>query len=208
MVKDSESNRNPIYSYDSGFSSDPTLPAEILAAGMTTNLARDPDDPLVTRQSKVAIGGLLFPLKEEYDHQLQHLFIAYEDLYHGEDDRKILTGRMRQMILHSVDRAKDKDVGAFTYISLDPQDYTIFSCHLLKDVPVIKIHTRPEACWFIGVMRFDGSGIGLNMGRMRVERNKTPEGAYHVTIRTKYRALTSKILQEEVRDAYRRLIRS
>ena len=194
----------PIPPYDSGF---PDWAAEYLAASMTMDMTRDPDDPLATRQSKVSINGLLFPLTEEYNQQLQCLFMAYEDLYHGEDDRKILTGRMRQMIIHSANRSTDKDVGAFTYISLDPQDYTIFSCHLLKDVPVFKIHTRPDPCWFLGALRFEGGGLGLNMGRMRVTRNRTPAGGYPTTIRTKYRALTNKVKQEEAVDAYRRLIR-
>ncbi|KKM71693.1 hypothetical protein LCGC14_1427990, partial [marine sediment metagenome] len=44
-----------------------------------------------------------------------------------------------------------------------------------------------------------------SLGRMRVMR-PTDQGVYPVTIRTKWRALTNKVKQEEVRDAYRRLI--
>ena len=200
-----ENSSEPINSCESGFSSDPTLASEMLAAGQTMDLARDPDEPLVTRQSKVSIGGLLFPLTEEDSFQLQCLFTAYEDLYHGVNDWKILTGRMRRMILHAAERSAGKDVLAFTYISLDPQDYTIFSCHLLNDIPVIKIHTRPEACWFLGYMRFTGTALGLNMGRMRVMR-PTDKGVYPITLRTKYRALTNKVKEKEAVDAYRRLI--
>ncbi len=200
-----ENSSEPINSCDSGFASDPTFASEILAAGQTMDLARDPDEPLVTRQSKVSIGGLLFPLTEEDTFQLQYLFAAYEHLYHGGGAYTILTGRMRRMILHAVERSKDRDVGAFTYISLDPQDYTIFSCHLLNDIPVIKIHTRPEACWFLGVMRFTGTALGLNMGRMRVMR-PTDKGVYPITLRTKYRALTNKGKEKEAVDVYRRLI--
>ena len=198
----------PINSCESGLS-DPkdSWAAEYLALAQIYDFAHDPDDPLVTRQSKVSLHGLLFPLKEKYELQLQTLFTAYESLYHGGPRHEILTGRMQQMILHAAERSKDKDVGAFTYISLDPQDYTIFSCHLLNDIPVIKIHTRPEACWFLGVMRFTGTALGLNMGRMRVMR-PTDKGVYPITLRTKYRALTNKVKEKEAVDVYRRLIRS
>ena len=198
----------------------PDWAAEYLAASLTMDMTRDPDDPLVTRQSKVSINGLLFPLAEEDENQLIRLFRVYEGLFQaarlndnlglgGEPvptpSSLILTGRMRQMILRAEKRSRGKDVEAFNYISLDPQDYTIFSCHKLKDIPVIKIHTRPDPCWFLGALRFEGGGLGLNMGRMRVTRNRTPAGGYLTTIRTKYRALTNKVKQEEAVDAYRRL---
>ncbi|KKM66954.1 hypothetical protein LCGC14_1475990 [marine sediment metagenome] len=221
----------PIPPSDSGV---PDWAAEYLAASMTMDMTRDPDDPLVTRQSKVSINGLLFPLAEEDENQLIRLFRVYEGLFQvarliASDERRhvlpngdlglggdpvpipnslILTGRMRQMILRAEKRSRGKDVEAFTYISIDPQDYTIFSCHKLKDIPVIKIHTRPDPCWFLGALRFEGGGLGLNMGRMRVTRNRTPAGGYLTTIRTKYRALTNKVKQEEARDAYQRLIQS
>ena len=208
----------PINPSDSGV---PDWAAEYLAASMTMDMTRDPDDPLVTRQSKVSINGLLFPLAEEDENQLIRLFCIYESLFKvarlngnlglgGElgpaPSSPLVTGRMRQMILRAEKRSRGKDVEAFTYISIDPQDYTIFSCHKLKDIPVIKIHTRPDPCWFLGTLRFEGGGLGLNMGRMRVARNRTPAGGYLTTIRTKYRALTNKVKQEEAVDAYRRLI--
>ena len=196
----------PINSCESRLSdSKDSWAAEYLALAQIYDFAHDPDDPLVTRQSKVSLYGLLFPLKEKYELQLQTLFTAHESLYHGGPPHEILTGRMQQMILHAAERSKDKDVGAFTYISLDPQDYTIFSYHKVN-VPVVKIHTRPEACWFMGMMRFEGSALGLSMGRMRVERNRTPAGAHLISLRSKYRALTNPAIQQEAVDAYRRLI--
>ncbi len=196
----------PINSCDSGLSdSNDSWAAEYLALSKVYDFAHDPDDPLVTRQSKVRLHGLLFPLNEKYEIQLQNLFAAHDSLYHGGPRHEILTGRMQQMILHAAERSKDKDVGEFTYISLDPQDYTIFSCHMVN-VPVVKIHTRPEACWFIGMMRFEGTALGLSMGRMRVERNRTPAGAHLISLRSKYRALTNPVIQQEAVDVYRRLI--
>jgi hypothetical protein len=91
----------------------------------------------------------------------------------------------------------------FTYISVDPRDYTIFTAPHVE-LPIISIHTRPERCWFLGIITFEGA-LGLSLGRMRVMR-PTDKGMYPVTIRTKWRALTNKVKQEEVRDAYQRLI--
>ena len=182
---------------------------EYLAAARVTDLARDPDDFRVTRQSKATIGGLLVPVNKEAGRKLQSLFTAFE-LAFGLYQRGVfdsrnprLTATMEATLRRSASHTKDARPW-FDYISLDPRDYTIFTAPDIP-VPVVSIHTRPERCWFLGVLRFEGA-LGLSLGRLRVSR-PTEQGVYPVTIRTKWRALTNKRKQEEVRDAYQRLIR-
>ena len=187
--------------------------AEYLAAAQVTDMAKDPDDYRVTRQSKVTIRGLLVPVGQRattlsYDHPLDRLFnlcgVAFEYYRSAAvDPRRFrdLTATMKAAVKRAA--ARSAATPDFNYISIDPRDYTIFSAPHVE-VPVVCIHTRPERCWFLGVLRFEGA-LGLSLGRMRVMRS-TDKGVYPVTIRTKWRALTNKVKQEEVRDAYRRLI--
>ena len=183
---------------------------EYLAAHQVADLTRDPDDFKVTRQGAVTVNGLLVPVTPGDRARLDLLFTAYKAMFvycheWGEPTRlsAFLTATMQATIKRSADRAKD--VPDFNYISIDPRDYTIFTAPHV-DVPVVCIHTRPERCWFLGILKFEGA-LGLSLGRMRVMR-PTDKGVYPVTIRTKWRALTNKVKQEEVRDAYQRLIRS
>ena len=187
---------------------------EYQAASLVTDLARDPDDFRVTRQSKVTIGGLLVPVSKRDGSELATLFVAYErtfnhcqrgvygDVLEHYGHLSRLTSTMQAMVERSAARAKEAP--DFNYISIDPRDYTIFTAPHVE-VPVVSIHTRPERCWFLGVLKFEGA-LGLSLGRMRVMR-PTDKGMYPVTIRTKWRALTNKVKQEEVRGAYQRLIR-
>ena len=184
---------------------------EYLAASQVTDMAKDPDDFRVTRQSKATISGLLMPVSEADRERLEDLFSAYVTAFDyylqgnqgnaRQFDRLSVT--MRVLLRRAAYRSKAK-VGGFDYVSLDPRDYTLFTC-LHVAVPVVCIHTRPERCWFLGILRFEGA-LGLSLGRMRVMR-PNDKGMYPVTIRTKWRALTNKVKQEEVRDAYRRLIK-
>ena len=168
---------------------------EYEAASLVTDLARDPDDFRVTRQSAVTAGGVLVPFREEDQGQLTALFAAYEYVFalyrQGDGGRArgvtILTGMMRKMIEHAAGRASEPP-SAFEYISLDPRDYTIFKAPRVE-TPVISIHTRPERCWFLAVLRFPGFALGESLGRMRVMA-PTEQGVYPVTIRTKWRGLT------------------
>ena len=187
---------------------------EYLAASQVTDMAKDPDDYRVTRQSKVTIGGLLVPVNYIDRVRLEKLFNEYElvaglharDLHQEARDAAgyALTATMQRMMERSAARTKDEDPD-FKYISIDPRDYTIFNAPHV-DVPVVCIHTRPDRCWFLGILKFEGA-LGLSLGRMRVMR-PNDKGMYPVTIRTKWRALTNKVKQEEVRDAYRRLIQA
>ena len=186
-----------------------TWAEEYLAASQVTDMAKDPDDYRVTRQSEVSIGGLLVPvsLTGEDRATLGVLFRDYHRAYQMHcqglhDTNPRLTATMRAMMERAVAR-NDGPIPGFDYISIDPRDYTIFSS-LHVDVPVVCIHTRPERCWFLGILKFE-SALGLSLGRMRVMR-PNDKGMYPVTIRTKWRALTNKVKQEEVRDAYRRLL--
>lgn len=186
---------------------------EYLAAALVTDMARDPDDYRVTRQSKVTIGGLLVPVSMEDGTMMSNLHRAYEQAFRycryglwGSDQAWALpqlTGAMHKMIKQSATRTSE-DVPDFSYISIDPQDYTVFTAPHVE-LPIISINTRPERCWFLGIIQFEGA-LGLSLGRMRVMR-PNDKGMYPVTIRTKWRALTNKVKQEEVRDAYQRLIR-
>ena len=189
---------------------------EYLAAAQVTDLARDPNDYRVTRQSAVTINGLLVPVSAGEYWRIKALFkdygAAFSDNYmHGQYTQKFtgLTATMQVLIARAARRGigkKDLKAGAesfgFHYISIDPRDYTLFTAPHV-DVPVVSIHTRPERCWFLGLLKLEGA-LGLSLGRMRVMR-PTKQGVYPVTIRTKWRALTNKVKQEEVRDAYRRL---
>ncbi len=180
---------------------------EYLAASQVTDMAKDPDDYRRSVQSKVTIGGLLVPVDAIDKERLDTLFWAYQvGFLHVRDHvgkwpAYFLTATMGALLKRSAQQATtDLD---FRYISIDPRDYTIFNAPHVE-VPIVCIHTRPERCWFLGILRFEGA-LGLSLGRMRVMR-PTDKGMYPVTIRTKWRALTNKIKQEEVRDAYRRLI--
>ena len=183
---------------------------EYLAAHQVTDLARDPDDFRVTRQSAVTVNGLLIPVVEDDGHRLNNLMLRYQVAFDSFRTMRPapaycstrLSATMLKMMERSAARLKDKVPVSFTYISIDPRDYTIFTAPGIP-VPVVSIHSRPEQCWFLGVLRFEGA-LGLSLGRMRVSR-PTEKGVYPVTIRTKWRALTNKVKQEEVRDAYRRL---
>ena len=183
---------------------------EYLATHQVIDLARDPDDFRVTRQSAVTVNGLLVPVGKDDGAELEFLFTLYEMAFLYYKTRTIiaapqdggLTATMLAALKRSAARAKEPP--DFTYISIDPRDYTIFTAPGL-DIPVVSIHTRPERCWFLGVLRFEGA-LGLSLGRMRVSR-PTEAGLYPITIRTKWRALTNKMKQEEVRDAYQRLTR-
>ncbi len=203
-----ENSSKPRTTYESVIPNpDPTLAAEILAAGSTMDLSRDPDDPRRTRVSKVTINGVLHPFGEGDIDRLESLFMAFNSYYHDPSARPpILSGRMRQTIENTVERTAEKGytVQEYTYLSIDPGDYTIFEYHRLT-LPVIKIHTRPEAAWFLGQMGFDSAALGMNMGRLRVMK-RTEAGVYPVLLRTKYRSLTDKVKQQEAVDAYRRLI--
>ena len=191
--------------------SGPDWAAEYLAARQVADLARDPDDFRVTRQSAVTVSGLLMSVSVTDDLILGGLFGSYEAVYrYYRQGKKVegvggfenLTATMRAMIDRAAWRAKT--MPDFNYIPIDPRDYTIFTAPHV-DVPVVCVHTRPERCWFLGILKFEGA-LGLSLGRMRVMR-PTKQGVYPVTIRTKWRALTNKKKQEEVRDAYRRLLR-
>ena len=203
-----ESSSKPRTTYQYVISNpDPTLAAEILAAGSTMDLARDPDDPRRTRVSKVTINGVLHPFGEDDIERLESLFTAFNSYYQDPSIcPPILSGRMRQTIENTVERTAEKGytVQEYTYLSIDPGDYTIFEYYRLT-LPVIKIHTRPEAAWFLGQMGFDSAALGINMGRLRVMK-RTETGVYPVLLRTKYRSLTDKAKQQEAVDAYRRLI--
>ena len=187
-----------------------TWAEEYLAARQVTDLARDPDDFRVTRQSKVAINGLLIPVADTDRQRLNNLWMRYQvaftQYFMGQLPPPYCTDRLTATMLKMVERsaARAKDIPPFDYVSIDPRDYTIFTAPDIP-VPVVSIHTRPERCWFLGVLRFEGA-LGLSLGRMRVSR-PTEQGVYPVTIRTNWRALTNKVKQEEVRDAYQRLIR-
>ena len=183
---------------------------EYLAASQVTDMAKDPDDYRRSVQSAATIGGLLVPVGEANDERLTDLFTDYEYVYqlYLNGYRKAqavynLTATMQAMMQRAASRTKAKPPD-FSYISIDPRDYSVFHTPHVE-VPVICIHTRPEKCWFLGIMRFEGA-LGLSLGRMRVMR-PNENGMYPVTIRTKWRALTNKGKQEEVRDAYQRLIR-
>ncbi len=182
---------------------------EYLAASQVTDMAKDPDDYRRTVQSAVTMGGLLVPVNYIDRVRLEELFIAYKNIfayYHDGNCAGVgllgqLTATMKALIERAANRADETP--DFNYISLDPRDYTIFNAPHV-DVPIVCIHTRPERCWFLGILKFEGA-LGLSLGRMRVMR-PNDKGMYPVTIRTKWRALTNKVKQEEVRDAYRRLI--
>ncbi len=183
---------------------------EYLAASQVTDMARDPDDYRRSVQSAVTVGGLLVSVSATDQRSLEQLFIAYSNLfayYHSGNCAGVglmhhLTATMQAALKRSALRAKGVP-DSFKHISIDPRDYTILSAPHV-DVPIVCIHTRPERCWFLGVLKFDGA-LGLSLGRMRVMR-PNEKGMYPVTIRTKWRALTNKVKQEEVRSAYRRLI--
>lgn len=186
---------------------------EFQAAFQVADLAKDPDDFKVTRQSKVTINGLLIPVGEDDRQRLNNLWLRYLITFDCiRKGRPVpthcserLTATMLKMLERSAVRAgKDpRNITQFDYITLDPRDYTIFTAPHV-DVPIVCIHTRPERCWFLGIVRFEGA-LGLSLGRMKINR-PTDKGVYPVTIRTNWRALTNKQKQEEVRDAYRRLI--
>ena len=182
---------------------------EYLATSEVYDFSQDPDDYRVTRQSKVTIGGLLIPVSPLDYGKLSDLFTLYRDAFtyyrNGGTTpySNRITGTMRALIEKASNRAEET-VTDFKYISIDPRDYTIFTAPNV-DMPVVCIHTRPERCWFLGVMRFEGA-LGLSLGRLRVMK-PTDKGVYPITLRTKWRALTNKVKQEEVRDAYQRLVR-
>ena len=183
---------------------------EYQAAFPVIDFAKNPDDFRVTRQSKVTIGGLLVPVGEKDMWRLKGLFSDYEAVFHLCHDECYkaateysLTATMQALLQRGAKRLKGEPPD-FSYISLDPRDYTTYSAPDIGDLTVISIHTRPERCWFLGILKFE-SALGLSLGRMRVMR-PTDEGMYPVTIRTNWRALTNNKKQEEVRDAYRRLV--
>ena len=188
---------------------------EYLAADQTSDLARDPNDFRVTRQSEVTVNGLLVPVSETDRQRFNNLWlrylIAFDCFRKGRPVpthcTERLTATMVVMLRRAAFRAgkEPRSITQFDYISIDPRDYTIFTAPGVP-LPVVSIHTRPERCWFLGYVRFEGA-LGLSLGRMRVSR-PTEAGLYPVTIRTKWRALTNKKKQEEVRDAYQRLIQS
>ncbi len=189
--------------------------SEYQAAFPVIDFAKNPDDFRVTRQSKVTIGGLLVPVSEEDREWLDKLFYEYELIFglhcralHQEArdaSGYMLTATMHRMMERAAARTDDPNADpTFDYISIDPRDYTTFSAPDIGDLTVISIHTRPERCWFLGILKFE-SALGLSLGRMRVSR-PTDKGMYPVTIRTNWRALTNKVKQEEVRSAYQRLI--
>ncbi len=187
---------------------------EYLATSEVYDFSQDPDDYRVTRQSKVTIGGLLIPVSPLDYGKLSDLFtlyaMAFQHYRNGgsqsdtPQDLGRLSGTMRALIEKSTNRFEE-EIPEFKYVSIDPRDYTIFTAPNV-DVPVVCIHTRPERCWFLGVMRFEGA-LGLSLGRMRVMK-PTEAGTFEVKLRTKWRALTNKVKQEEVRDAYQRLIQA
>lgn len=192
---------------------------EYQAAFQVADLARDPDDFRVTRQSKTTVGGILMPVSIVDRKRLERLFAAYEaafHYYHGLPEpirrlscstnprgRGMLTAAM-EVLLKRAARRTTGPIPGFDYLSIEARDYTIFIAPHVEP-PVISIHTRPERCKFLAVLRFPGTALGESLGRMRVMR-PTDQGVYPVTIRTKWRALTNKVEQEEVRDAYQRLI--
>ena len=182
---------------------------EFQAASRVADLAKDPDDFRVTRQSKVTVNGLLIPVGEGDRQRLNNLWmrfrVAFTQYFMGQAVPPYCQGRMTATMLKMLERAatRAKDIPAFNHITLDPRDYTIFAAPHV-DVPIINIHTRPVRCWFLGIVRFEGA-LGLSLGRMKISR-PTDKGVYPVTMRTNWRALTNKAKQEEVRDAYRRLI--
>ncbi|KKK91260.1 hypothetical protein LCGC14_2714730 [marine sediment metagenome] len=184
--------------------------AEYLAASQVTDMAKDPDDYRVTRQSKVTIGGLLVPVGRADTARLNILFQLHVAAFAycrnwGETVSfdSALSATMQTAIKRAA--ARTQDTPDFNYISIDPRDYTIFNAPHVE-VPIVCIHTRPKRCWFLGVLRFGGA-LGLSLGRMRVIR-PNENGMYPITIRTKWRALTNRVKQQEVRSAYRRLIQA
>ena len=184
---------------------------EFQAASQVADLAKDPDDFRATRQSKVTVNGLLVPVSETDRQRLNNLWlrfaVAFTNYFIGQPPPPYCYNRMTATMLKMLERSatRAKDIPVFNHITLDPRDYTIFTAPHV-DVPVISIHTRPVRCWFLGIMRFEGA-LGLSLGRMRISR-PTDKGVYPVTIRTNWRALTNKVKQEEVRDAYQRIIQA
>ena len=180
---------------------------EYLAASQVYDFARDPDDYRRSVQSEVSFAGLLVPVNALDSNRLENLFVAYAEsfAYWRAGGNTIEFSRLSATMQAQMRRAASHAKGDidFNYISIDPRDYSTFSCPDIGDLTVISIHTRPERCWFLGILRFE-SALGLSLGRMRVMR-PNDNGMYPVTMRTKWRALTNKVKQEEVRDAYRRL---
>ncbi len=191
---------------------------EYQAVSQVADMARDPDDFRVTRQSKVTLSGVLVPVGDRDKRRLAFLFVQYQEAFnwyrtargHGQrgcggcssPECEAITSTMEAMLKRgAVGTTETPD---FNYISLDPRDYTLF---MAPDVPlvVVNIHTRPERCWFLAVgLPFEA--LAMNLGRMRVE--KPTDQGYPVTIRTKWRALTNRVKQQEVRSAYQRLIQN
>ena len=181
---------------------------EYLATLKVTDLAGDPNDFRVTRQSAVTVKGVLLPVSDLDRRRVTNLWlrcqVAFDCLRKGQPMPAYCTERLTATMQVALKRAatRAKRTPDFEYLSIDPRDYTVFTAPGVP-VPVVNIHTRPERCWFLGVLRFEGA-LGLSLGRMKVRRT-TDQGVYPVTIRTKWRALTNKVKQEEVRSAYRRL---
>ncbi|KKL16598.1 hypothetical protein LCGC14_2493930 [marine sediment metagenome] len=101
---------------------------EYLAASLVTDMAKDPDDFRVTRQSKVDFSGLLVPISSGDTEHLEALFLqnqaAFQCARDGEslrDKFPLLTATMRTRLERASVRSKGS-VPSFDYISLDPQD--------------------------------------------------------------------------------------
>ncbi len=184
---------------------------EYLALSKVYDFSQDPEDFRFGRQSMVTINGILSPLDKKDSQCLDGLFDAYEvafDLYQSGRDEEVkalpyLTAKIREMIKNAVARAKEPIID-LEYVNIDPRDYTFLSVPKIE-VPLIKIHTRPERCRFLAVMKLPGKALGESLGRMRV-KPVTELGVYPFTLRTKWRALTNPLELKEARDAYRRLI--
>ena len=105
---------------------------ELLAAAQVVDLARDPADFRVTRQSKVTIGGLLVPVSKGDREGLDRLFARYQTAFERYQTEGYLysrpnglTATMDAMMRRCAARAKETP--DFSYISIDPRDYTTFS---------------------------------------------------------------------------------
>ncbi|KKL63836.1 hypothetical protein LCGC14_2171170, partial [marine sediment metagenome] len=122
-----------------------TWAEEYLAAAQVFDFDRDPDDYRVTRQSEVSIAGLLVPVGLMDSSRLDALFEEYKGAFRffrqAPEGRWLgpLTATMQVMLRRGAARAKGEP--DFSYISLDPRDYTTFSDPEIGDLTVIRINT-------------------------------------------------------------------
>ena len=181
---------------------------ELLAAGQVLDLAVDPVAARRSIQSKARMAGVLVPLMGA--EHLWKLFGAAEDYldtpYHH--NKNLLTGKMRS-ILDQV-RRRGKVPDKLEYLSIDPQDYTIYHAAEPAGARVVALHTKPEWSWFLLLCEYHPV-LGESYGRMRVMPaiepllDQHPERApiHPVTIRTTWRALTNQRVIKRLKEEYK-----